>query len=48
MFNITLNIIMYTFFDEVFHCSAIGEGRGGFARQEECQTLVWNEARRIC
>jgi hypothetical protein len=26
----------------------IGEGRGGFARQEVCQTLVWNEARRIC
>jgi hypothetical protein len=31
-------------------CSSlsIGEGRGGFARQEACQTLVWNEARRIC
>jgi hypothetical protein len=24
------------------------EDRGGFARQEVCQTLVWNEARRIC
>jgi hypothetical protein len=32
----------------VRHPYSIGEGRGGFARQEACQTLVWNEARRIC
>jgi hypothetical protein len=32
----------------VRHPYSIGEGRGGFARQEVCQTLVWNEARRIC
>jgi hypothetical protein len=32
----------------VRHPYSIGEGRDGFARQEACQTLVWNEARRIC
>jgi hypothetical protein len=32
----------------VRHPYSIGEGRGGFVRQEVCQTLVWNEARRTC
>ena len=32
----------------VRHPYSIGEGRGGFARQEAYQTLVWNEARTIC